>query len=81
MLKVWQRRLFAGGGGMVVLSIVLVALVMVRFRYAPVEGHVLELMMWSFGAGYAFYAGLLRFHFGSLGGLWRESGNRHDCGD
>ncbi len=63
MLKVWQRRLFAGGG-MVVLSIVLVALVMVRFRYAPVEGHVLELMMWSFGAGYAFYAGIALPLFG-----------------
>ena len=58
MLRVWRRRLIAGGGGMVVLSIVLVALVMVRFQYAPVEGHVLELMMWAFGAGYTLYSGV-----------------------
>ncbi len=52
----WNRRLLAAGGGMLLLSFFLATLEIERFRVVTVEGHVLELMMCAFAAGYCLYA-------------------------
>ena len=74
-----RTTLFTAGGCMLLLSPVFVAIEIQLLRVLPLEGHVLDLVMCTFAAGYSLYAGISLPLVGNALGRLKPSAKRSEA--